>query len=102
MAYTQLLNALDFMIGPSREIVIAGDPALSTTQAMVKAVHTRFLPNKVLLLRSEGPAGKRLVSLSPFVEAMRPANGKPTAYVCEQYACKTPAKNVEQLESILN
>jgi uncharacterized protein YyaL (SSP411 family) len=102
VAYTQLLNALDFMIGPGMEIVIAGDPALETTQAMVKAVHTRFLPNKVLLLRPEGPAGKRLVSLSPFVEAMGPVNGKPTAYVCEQYACKTPAKSVEQLESILN
>jgi uncharacterized protein YyaL (SSP411 family) len=102
MAYTQLLSALDFMIGPSREIVIAGDPALETTQAMVKAVHTKFLPNKVLLLRSQGSAGERLVSLSPFVEAMRSMNRQPTAYVCEQYACKTPVKNVEQLESALH
>jgi uncharacterized protein YyaL (SSP411 family) len=102
MAYTQLLNALDFMIGPGREIVIAGDPALETTRAMVKAVHTRFLPNKVLLLRSQGPEGERLVSLSLFVEAMRPINRQPTAYVCEQYACKTPIKDVEQLKSALH
>ncbi len=30
MAYTQLLIALDFMVGPSQEIVIAGDPAPET------------------------------------------------------------------------
>jgi uncharacterized protein YyaL (SSP411 family) len=90
------------MIGPGREIVIAGDPALETTRAMVKAVHTRFLPNKVLLLRSQGPEGERLVSLSLFVEAMRPINRQPTAYVCEQYACKTPIKDVEQLKSALH
>ncbi|UCG81264.1 MAG: hypothetical protein JSV60_03005, partial [Desulfobacterales bacterium] len=61
-----------------------------------------FLPNKVLLLRPEGSAGKRLVSLSPFVEAMRPVNGQPTVYVCEQYACKIPINRVRQLESVLH
>jgi uncharacterized protein YyaL (SSP411 family) len=102
MAYTQMLIALDFMIGPSREIVIAGDPASETTQAMVNAVRRKFLPNKVLLLRPEGSAGKTLVSLSPFVEAMRPVNEQPTVYVCEQYACKTPLNSVRQLESALH
>jgi uncharacterized protein YyaL (SSP411 family) len=102
MAYTQMLVALDFMIGPSREIVIAGDPASETTQAMVNAVRRKFLPNKVLLLRPEGSVGKRLVSLSPFVEAMRPVNGQPAVYVCEQYTCKAPMNSVRQLESVLH
>lgn len=101
MGYTHMLVAVDFMIGPNQEIVIAGDPDQETTQQMIRAVHTKFLPNKVMLLRPQGPSGERLVSLSPFVEAMRSVNGQPTAYVCQGYACKTPAKNVEQLESIL-
>jgi len=46
MAFTQLLIALDFMIGPSQEIVIAGDPSLKNTQAMIHAVQRNFLPNK--------------------------------------------------------
>jgi len=102
MAYTQLLIALDFMIGPSQEIVVAGDPTLTNTQAMIHAVQRSFLPNKVLLLRSQGTEGKRLASLSPFVEAMSSMNNQPTVYVCENYACKTPIKDVDALKAILN
>ena len=101
MVYTQLLVALDFMIGPSQEIVIAGDPAHESTQAMIRAVHRKFLPNKVLLLRLQGAEGKRLVSLSPFLEAMVPSNQQPTVYVCEQYACQAPVKDVDELEAVL-
>jgi uncharacterized protein YyaL (SSP411 family) len=101
MAYTQLLVALDFMIGPSQEIVIAGDPANKVTRAMIRAVRRKFLPNKVVLLHPDGPEGKRLEALSPFCEGMRPINQEPTVYVCEQYACQAPVKDVDELEAVL-
>ena len=102
MAYTQLLVALDFMVGPSQEIVIAGDPGLESTRAMINAVHRKFLPNKVLLLRPDEGEGKRLATMSPFVESMVAIKDQPTVYVCEQYACQTPIKDVGQLESALD
>jgi len=102
MGCTQLMVALDFMVGPSQEIVIAGDPALETTRAMVKIIQRSFLPNKVLLLRAQGLEGKRLASLAPFVAAMRPMNGRPTVYVCEGYACKTPIRDIDSLKATLN
>jgi len=101
MAYTQLLVALDFMVGPSQEIVIAGDPTLESTQAMINVIQKRFLPNKVLLLRSQGSGGERLASLSPFVEAMGSLNSQPTVYVCENYACKTPITDLDALKQSL-
>jgi uncharacterized protein YyaL (SSP411 family) len=101
MAYTQFLIALDFMIGPTKEIVISGDPSLKTTQDMVKAVRSRFLPNKVLLLRPAGSEGKRLAVLSPFVKDMAPIDGRPTVYVCEHYSCQTPITETGKLESVL-
>ena len=87
------------MVGPSREIVIAGDPSLEATRAVINAVQSKFLPNKVLLLRPDGSQGKRLATMSPFVESMVPVNDQPTVYVCEQYACQAPIKDVGQLES---
>jgi uncharacterized protein YyaL (SSP411 family) len=101
MAYTQLLVALDFMFGPTQEIVIAGDPSLETTQAMVKSVRKSFIPNKIVLLYSDGPDGQRLEGISPFVKNMYPIKKKSTAYVCQQYACKTPITDAAQLEQIL-
>ncbi|MDY6972143.1 MAG: thioredoxin domain-containing protein [Thermodesulfobacteriota bacterium] len=101
MAYTQLLLAVDFMVGPSKEIVIAGDPGHESTKAMVNAVHKKFLPNKVLLLRSNGVEGERLAALSSFVKPMVPIDRKATAYVCERYACKTPTTDASQLKTTL-
>ena len=101
MAYTQFLNGLDFMLGPSQEMVIAGDPDLEMTQAMITKIHQVFLPNKVLLLRPEGEVGKRLCGLSPFVEGMRPINEGPAVYLCKQYACQAPLTDVIALESAL-
>ncbi len=101
MAYTQLLIALDFMFGPTREIVIAGNPSLESTRAMVKAVRKSFIPNKIVLLYPEGPDGQRLEDISPFVKNMYPIKKKSTAYVCQQYACKTPVTDAAQLENIL-
>ncbi len=101
MGYTQFLIALDFMVGPSKEIVISGDPSLKTTQAMVQAVRSRFLPNKVLLVRPLGAEGKRLAVLSPFVKGMAPINSSPAVYVCKRYTCQTPVTEVDKLDSVL-
>lgn len=101
MAYTQLLVALDFMVGPGQEIVIAGNPALEITQAMVRTIHKKFLPNTVVLLYLDGIESKRLEALSPFVKGMHSINQKPVVYVCEQYACQAPIKDVRELETIL-
>ena len=98
IAYTQFLIALDFMLGPSKEIVIAGDPALDGTQAIISAIHRRFLPNKVLLFRRQGLEGETLARLSPFAEPLVPVNHHPTVFICEQYACQTPITDMDQLE----
>ena len=101
MAYTQLLIALDFVVGPSKEMVLAGDPGEEKTRAMIAVLHRRFVPNKVLLFRPEGEAGERLIALSPFVEGMIPVDKKPAVYLCEGYTCRTPLTDLSALESAL-
>jgi uncharacterized protein YyaL (SSP411 family) len=97
-----MLNALEFMVGPSQEVVIAGDPALDATQAMVEVVRSRFLPNKVVLLHHTGSDGDRLIAISPFVKEMVSAGNQPTVYVCEQYACQAPIQDVGELKAVLH
>jgi uncharacterized protein YyaL (SSP411 family) len=101
MAFTHLLIALDFMMGPSQEIVIAGDPALEETRAMIAVVQQSFLPNKVVLLRAEGYVGQKLSTFSPFVEGMQPLNERPAVYLCENYTCKTPLTDLAALKAAL-
>jgi uncharacterized protein YyaL (SSP411 family) len=101
MAHYQFLGALDFMVGPSREIVIVGDMASKDTNAMIQTFRRCFLPNTILLVRPEGLKGNGLAKVSPFVNAMTAVNGQPTAYVCEQYICNKPITDLAQLESVL-
>ena len=101
MAYTQLLIALDWVVGPSQEIVIAGDPDHPVSREMVRLVREAFLPNKILLFKSTGPEGEALNRVAAFAESMVPAAEKPTAYVCEQYACRQPVQEAEALRKSL-
>jgi uncharacterized protein YyaL (SSP411 family) len=50
VGHSQLLQGVDFGIGPSHEVVIAGDPDSEDTQAMLRALRSRYVPNKVVLL----------------------------------------------------
>jgi uncharacterized protein YyaL (SSP411 family) len=99
---TYFLQALDFALGPAQEIVIKGDKKDQTTQAMIMVVQKSFLPHKVVLLQSEGFEGERLAKLSSFITPMITCNPKPTVYVCEQFSCKKPITEVEELESFLS
>jgi uncharacterized protein YyaL (SSP411 family) len=102
MAHTQFLAAVDFVVGPSREIVIAGNPELDATLAMRKKIQERFLPNKVVLFRpDEGSAADKCIDLAPFLKDIPYQEQAPTVYVCEQYACKAPVTTLEDLEATL-
>jgi hypothetical protein len=101
MAYTQFLNAVDFSLGPTQEIVIAGDADDPATQALMAVARGGFHTNRVLLLREGGDAGDRLGRLAPFAAALHPVNGRPTAFVCENFTCRQPIVDAEELSAAL-
>jgi uncharacterized protein YyaL (SSP411 family) len=102
-AFSQLLIGLDFAIGPSREIVIAGPAEASATAAMVKAIYQRFLPNKVVALRpADEEIAEPITRLAPFLKRQKPVRGGPTAYVCENQVCKLPTNDVEEMKKLLD
>jgi uncharacterized protein YyaL (SSP411 family) len=100
-AYAQMLIALDFLLGPSREIILAGsrdDPQLAR---MVKSIYGKFIPNKVVILRPPDGQESSVVSLIPSLEPQKPIGNKTTAYVCENHVCKLPVFELEKLEQML-
>jgi uncharacterized protein len=84
-ASTHLLSALSFVLGPSQEIVIAGDDYA----AMRRAVFTKFVPNKVVLHRPNGEVPP-IARIAPFTREQRSIGDKATAYVCTNFMCKLP------------
>jgi uncharacterized protein YyaL (SSP411 family) len=101
-AYTQMLWALDFALGPSQEIVIAGEPSQKATQEFVVLIFSRFLPNKVVALHPTEPVARQAIeSLAPFVEFQVMKEGKATVYVCKNYVCQFPVTQPSELEKLL-
>ncbi len=99
-AYTQFLNAVDFVTGPAREIVIVGSGSDKTVQDMLRAVHTTFLPNGVILHydpNSHEGEGEYPASPAPFVAGMNTLDGRAAAYVCRGYSCEQPVTTVDAL-----
>lgn len=101
MYYPQMLIALDFLLGPSKEIVIAGGKEDPKTKEMVRLVYDRFLPDRILLLHLPGKDGKAIEDLVPFVASQTPMNGETTAYVCQNYICQLPTQDLPTLETLL-
>ncbi len=93
--FGRYLSALDFHLGPVAEIALvwrAGDRSALTP--LLGAVHGRYQPNRVIVGAEEGAAaaaGLPLLAERPTVE------GRPTAYVCEHYACQLPVTDPEAL-----
>jgi uncharacterized protein YyaL (SSP411 family) len=99
--YTQFLTGIDFMLGPSREIVIAGKAGDADTEAMIRAVRRAFRPATTVVFHRSGDDGERIEKTVPFVKEQLPINGKATAYVCENYACREPVTDLGELLGLL-
>ena len=101
-AFAFLMTALDFGIGPSAEVVIAGERNAEDTGEMLRAVRSKFLPNTVVLLRPSDPVSPDITRLAPFTKGQTAVDGRATAYICVGRNCMRPtadvSKVIEQLE----
>lgn len=99
--YSHFLMGVDFLNGPTREIVITGRLKDPGVDRMLRAVRREFLPGTVVAFHPEGEAGKDIEKLVPFLKEQRPMDGVATAYVCQNHACRVPVTDVEELGRML-
>jgi uncharacterized protein YyaL (SSP411 family) len=93
----QMMVALDFSLSKPKQIVVAGKASAPDTRAMLREIHARFLPDKIVLL-AEGAAGQAFLGKHlEFIRDVKPVDGKATAYVCEDYVCQLPTSDLEKL-----
>ena len=95
--YVHLMSALDFANGPSYELVIAGDTGTRDTRKMIKAVHQHYLPHKVLIHRPTEEELPEIVQYAEYTRFQEDIDGRAAAYVCENFTCKTPTSDIDQM-----
>ncbi len=100
-AYTQLLSSLDFVSGPSFEIVVVGERDSPDTLDMLKEIRAVFEPNKTVILKPLDETEPEIVRIAPFTASLSALDGKATAYVCRNYNCDLPTTDPDDLPNLL-
>jgi uncharacterized protein YyaL (SSP411 family) len=72
------------------DVVITGDPADSTTTAMIAAAQQAYAPHGTLLFVPAGEEGAAMRERWAHVADKGLVDGNPAAYVCQDFACQAP------------
>jgi uncharacterized protein YyaL (SSP411 family) len=91
----QTLLALDLYLGPMYEIVLVGDGRQKDTQDVLADLRRRYLPRRVLAFRDAATAASP--ALGELLSDKKSIDGKPTAYVCRNFACQAPLVGREEI-----
>ena len=94
-AVPQLLLALDFWLEEPKRVVLAGDAAVAAGRQLLRAAHSVYQPNKVVL----GQAGP----VEPFAKTLPldKDKGSPVVYLCTGIACQPPTREPEKVKQLL-
>jgi hypothetical protein len=87
-----MLHALDFQLEEPRRVVIAGDPTSPEARELLRAAHSVYQPNKVVL----GNAG----AVEEFARTL-PARNGPVAYLCTGNSCQPPTQDAAKVGEML-
>ena len=97
--YTHFLCGLDFAIGATKDIVIAGEPGRNDTKQILREIGNRFIPRKTLIASSS--IDKSIEDIAERVKAQTMIDNKATVYVCENNTCKPPATDMREIVKLL-
>jgi hypothetical protein len=100
-AVPQFLVAADFSLSKPAQIVFSGNRKHPLIREMVDELHSRFLPNKIVLFADAAEGQEFLSRHVPFFENLKSVGGKQTAYICEDYSCQLPTSDIESMMQIL-
>jgi uncharacterized protein len=90
-AFGHLLQAMHFHFAPRREVALVGDDV----ETLAKVMRGAFRPNVVLAgMRPGDEEAQRAI---PLLRDRTPVDGRPAAYVCENFSCRLPVTEPEEL-----
>ncbi|HEY4416341.1 MAG TPA: thioredoxin domain-containing protein [Verrucomicrobiae bacterium] len=91
-AHAFMLNALDFWLDEPRRIVIAGENHSGEFQALLRAAHSVYQPNKIVL----GTSG----AVEPFAKTLT-TKAAAAVFVCQGNACQLPTSEPTRVKALI-
>lgn len=101
-SYACLMSALDFGLGPSNEVVVAGRCGSPDTEAMLRKFLDAYLPNTVVLYLEISDTRAPVLRYAGYMEGMELKAGRAAAYVCRGYTCRMPTADPAEALGLLS
>jgi uncharacterized protein YyaL (SSP411 family) len=101
LEHTQMLCAVAFSLSSPAQVVLAS-PDKEEAQAFAAELGRHFLPHNVVAFSQPGVTESELPELTPLISGKVAIEGKPTVYICEEYTCKAPITDLEELKRVLS
>ncbi|TGE34581.1 thioredoxin domain-containing protein [Desulfosporosinus sp. Sb-LF] len=94
--YTAFLQALQFALHPSQELILAGSLDSAQLPKMRQLFFSTFRPYASVLYQ-EGS----LTEIVPWVQDYPLEPGHTTAYLCQNFTCQRPVQQIGEFETLL-
>ncbi|MBD3196964.1 MAG: DUF255 domain-containing protein [Candidatus Lokiarchaeota archaeon] len=101
-SFTQLLIAVDFAIGPSYTLVIAGDEEDEKTNQLIDTINSNFLPNKSFIFRPTDKEEPTIDKLANYIQYFTKQDDFAAGYVCVNKTCKKPTSDINEILEFMN
>jgi len=95
VAFTQLMVAVDFTVGPSYSLVISGEKESLNTKELINAINKKFLPNLTIVFRPTNEPSPKIDQYAEYIQYFDEQDNKATAYVCVDKSCKKPTNDAK-------
>jgi len=100
--FPQMLSAADYYLARKREVAVVGAERSPATRDGLRRLWRLFTPNEVLaLLDPDWPHRREVEEKVPLLEGKTALDGATTFYLCENYACQTPTRELDKVEQAL-
>ncbi len=90
--FGRALSAMEFHLSPVKEVVVVGEPG----NELEREVNRLYLPSMIAAFAVEATD-----ETLPLLTARPQIDGKPTAYVCENFVCQRPVTELGELQELL-
>jgi uncharacterized protein YyaL (SSP411 family) len=100
--FSRFLAALDFHLDTPKEIAVVGSPKEKDVDQLLREVHRRYLPNKVLAVLDPDAGVEAVGGEVPLLAGKTQVEGKATAYLCENYTCQAPTNDLTGFAKLLD
>ncbi|WP_347343015.1 thioredoxin domain-containing protein [Bacillus safensis] len=92
--HTAFLQGLLSQYATKREIIILGKNGDPQKEQLLQALQKRFVPFDIILTAE---TGEELAKIAPFTKDYKTIDGKTTVYICENYSCRQPITDIDEV-----